>query len=83
MFLLTLYPNLHFGKRWGKLSFSQNLSFRIDFGCLPSPGAILIHSFSICDFHVPLITDLYWSKWSIVPSSSNTSSIFIGIGMSN
>ena len=50
MFLLTLYPNLPFGKRWGKLSFSQNLSFRIDFGCLPSPGAILIHSFSICDF---------------------------------
>ena len=88
MFILTLYPNLPVGKRWGKLS-SQNSSFRIDFDCLLSPEAILTYSFYICDCgltetrHVSLATDLYWTTWSFVSSGSNTSSIFMGIGMSS
>ena len=88
MFLLTLYPNLPVGKRWGKQS-SQNSSFRIDFGCLLSPEAMLIYSFYICDCgltetrHDSLETSLYWTKWSFVSSGSNASSTFMGIGMSS
>ena len=81
--LSILFPNFPCGNKHIKASCSQNVSLKIDVGCFPSPGAMLISS------HVNKIDtkNVFWelNLWTSKGFSifSESSPVPIGSGISS